>query len=99
MIKRIAMWKLKDRSETKELAAAINSLKRNVPSVLDIEVGVNINSTKSAFDLVFTATFESAGKLKEFEKDNYHKEISAKVSAAREYRVVVDYEVKGNQVV
>lgn len=93
MIKRIAMWKLRDRAEAKDLAVVIHSLKGNVPSVLDVEVGVNINSTKSAYDLVFTATFKSSGKLKEFEEDAYHKEVSAKVSAARESQVVVDYEI------
>ncbi len=93
MIKRIAMWKLKNKEEAKELADAIHSLKNNVVSVLDVEVGVNINTSASSFDLVFTATFENMGKLKEFEEDIYHKNISAKVSAARETRVVVDYVV------
>lgn len=93
MIKRIAMWKLKNKEEAQNLANAIHSLKDNVMSVIDIEVGVNISTSASAFDLVFTATFENMDKLKEFEKDDYHKEVSAKVSAARETRVVVDYVV------
>ena len=88
------MWRFKTGSNLDELAAAIHSLKGKVDSLMDLEVGINFNPSDSAYDLVFTGTFENKLRLGEFEQDPYHKEISTRVSAAKESRVVVDYEVR-----
>ena len=92
MIKRISMWRLKNGSDAEEMKEALLSMKGNVSSLLDIEVGVNISSHKSAYDIVFIGTFADKDALLEFESDQLHVSVGSIVSKLRDERVVVEYE-------
>lgn len=92
MKKRIAMWRLHDKNDAAEMKEKLLSLKNNVPSIVDLEVGINESQSESAFDIVFIATFNSEQCLRDFENDAYHKVIGAWVNEKRLLRHVVDYE-------
>jgi len=92
VIRRVLMWRLKNGSDAEEMKEALLSMKGNVSSLLDIEVGVNISSHKSAYDIVFIGTFADKGALLEFESDEFHKSVGGLVSKLRADRVVVEYE-------
>ena len=92
MIRRISMWRLKNKSDAEEMKEALLSMKGNVHSLSDIEVGVNISPHKSAYDIVFIGTFADKESLLKFESDEFHLSIGGLVSKLRDDRVVVEYE-------
>ena len=93
MIKRVSMWRLKDKAEVARMKEALLSMKGQVPSLLSIEVGVNTSTHKSALDVVFIGTFSNAAALMEFETDSYHLTIGELVGKLTKERDVVEYEV------
>jgi len=93
MIKRIAMWKLKNPEESKKMKAALLSLKDNVSSLESIEVGINSSNSSSAFDIVFIGHFRNRQDLELFENDIFHKNVGELVAKIQERRVVVEYEI------
>lgn len=92
MIRRVAMWRLKRKSDAEEMKTALESMASRVPSVESMEVGINISESASAFDIVFIATFSDLDQLKAFEADDYHSQVGELVKTLRDERVVVDYE-------
>ena len=96
MFKRVAMWKLKgsvQKAQILEMKRMLESLAINVGSTNSVEVGINASNSKSAYDIVFTVTFDGIVQLQEFESDPYHKKVGEFVSELKESRVVVDYEL------
>ncbi len=93
MIKRISMWRLKDKIEVERMKEALLSMEGQVSSLLSIEVGVNLSSHNSAFDIVFIGTFANADSLAEFENDRFHLSVAKLVGSLKDERVVVEYEV------
>ncbi|MDD9892592.1 MAG: Dabb family protein [Gammaproteobacteria bacterium] len=93
MIKRIAMWRLNNANDAAEMSDKLLSMESRVPSLQNIEVGINQSTSDAAFDIVFTGCFESWEALEAFNQDPFHKSISAWVSDARKVRHVVDYEI------
>lgn len=93
MIKRIAMWRLKDQSEVNEMQARLLGMRGKVPSLDGVEVGINKSTSSAAFDIVFIGSFASWDSLREFENDPFHKMVGEWVSAAAGVRHVVDYEI------
>ena len=92
MIRRVSMWRLKNRSDAEEMRRALLSLKGDVSSLAGIEVGVNISPHESAYDIVFIGTFADKEALLEFESDEFHIAVGGLVSKLRDNRVVVEYE-------
>ena len=71
MIKHIVMWKLKDEAEgnskaenAKIIKNSIEDLKEKINEIVDIEVGIDVNKSDQAYDVVLYSTFNS------FEKAN-----------------------------
>ncbi len=91
MIKRVAMWRLKNKEDSEKMKGALESMRGNVPSLLDFEVGINISESSSSFDIVFIATFEDKDALSEFRNDKFHMAVDEVVGKFREQRVVVDF--------
>jgi hypothetical protein len=92
MIKRVSMWRLKDKSRVGEMVRLLNSLEANVDSLQSIEVGFNLSEHSSSYDVVFIGTFADSDALKEFDADPYHKEIGVSVSSLKIDRKVVEFE-------
>lgn len=96
MIKRISMWKLKPECGETELATMrrmLESLPAKINAIESVEVGINVSTSESSFDIVFSATFQNASALKEFESHPFHREVGKYVDSLKARRYVVDYVV------
>ena len=91
MIKRISMWKLKDKALASAMKDKLLSMSGNVSSLQDIEVGINESTHSSAFDIVFIGTFKGKAELEAFEKDDFHKQVGEFVNDVRVERKVVEF--------
>ena len=96
MIKHIVCFKLKDNSSENCLKTAeiLKSMKGNVPTLIDIEVGVDFLHSPRSYDIILQVTLESADKLEEYQNDSYHCDVVKKhMHAVMESSVAVDYEL------
>ena len=85
------MWKLKDKTLASAVKDKLLTMRGNVPSLLDIEVGVNESNHSSAFDIVFIGTFKDKAELESFEKDDVHKQVGEFINDVRVERKVVEF--------
>lgn len=97
MIKHIVAWRIADDEDKAARAAAIKenleALKDKIDVLIDIEVGININTTEAASDVVLVSTFASREDLETYIEHPEHK--AAGQSYVRPYvkeRRVADYE-------
>ncbi|MEQ9618125.1 MAG: Dabb family protein [Deltaproteobacteria bacterium] len=100
MIKHIVMWKLKDfargadrEENTKKLKESLEALEGVIEEVKAIEVGLNLNPSPAAFDVVLYSEFESREGLEAYQKHPEHMKIVDFVGEIRSERAVVDYEI------
>ena len=100
MIKHIVMWKLKDEAEgnskeenAKIIKNSIEDLKEKINEIVDIEVGIDVNKSDQAYDVVLYSTFNSLEDLDSYQKNPDHVKASSFVKKVASSRVVVDYEV------
>lgn len=93
MIKRISMWRLKNKSDAVQMKDALISLKDNVPSLLDIEVGINTSEHQAAYDIVFIGSFATRSDLKAFDNNKAHGEVGDLVRKIKDHRVFIEYEI------
>jgi len=93
-IKRISLFRLKRQGteDTKRVVDALLSMKDTVPSLMDIEVGVNFSDSAEAYDVVLIATFKDIESLRKYEQDPFHLSVKEIVVGLKEKRAVVDYE-------
>lgn len=98
MVRHIVMWKFKSDADLTPKEAAENikgkleGLKGQIPGLITLEVGLNRNESKTAFDAVLTADFESWEALAAYKVHPLHVEISELCKYYREARARVDYE-------
>jgi hypothetical protein len=100
MIKHIVMWKLKEYAEgadkkqnalkMKELLMGLND---KIDSIVHIEVGININRSEAAYDVVLYSEFSDSEGLNTYQKHEEHLKVAAFIKAVVQDRVVVDYEI------
>lgn len=96
MIKHIVCFKLKDNSEENCIKTAdiLKSMKGNVPTLLDIEVGVDFLHSPRSYDIILQVTLENSDKLNAYQNDPYHCNVVKKhMHAVMESSVAVDYEL------
>lgn len=98
MVKHIVMWKLKDFAEgssrienAKRIKELLENLKDKVAEIKSIEVGININNSDSAYDVVLYSEFEDEAALEAYQNHPEHIKVADFIGKAREHRVVVDY--------
>lgn len=94
MIKHIVCFKLKDNSAENctETAEILKSMKGNVPTLLDIEVGVDFLHSQRSYDIILQVTLDNADKLDEYQNDPYHCNVVKKhMHSVMESSVAVDY--------
>ncbi|MEZ0537251.1 Dabb family protein [Caldicellulosiruptoraceae bacterium PP1] len=99
MIKHIVMWKLKDefngkdKSELlKETKERLESLYKNVPGIVSLQVGINKDGLYGNYDLVLITDFENSDALKDYQEHPYHLEVAKYISDVRIERACVDFE-------
>lgn len=99
MVKHIVMWRLKElaNNATKQenaikLKEKLESLRDKIEEIKDIEVGINVNPSEAAFDVVLYSEFENLEALNIYQNHPEHKKIVEFVTQIRTDRCVVDYE-------
>lgn len=97
MVKHIVAWRIADGEDKAVRARAIKenleALKGKIKELRDIEVGININATDAASDVVLVSTFDSTEDLDIYQNHPAHKAVGT--NYVRPYvkeRRVVDYE-------
>ncbi len=100
MVVHIVMWKLKQNAEgtNREENALImkeklESLNGKINSIKKIEVGININKSDTAYDVVLNTEFDNIEDLNEYQKHPEHLKVGEFVGKVSEKRAVVDYEI------
>lgn len=100
MIKHIVMWKLKNEAEgnskgenAKIIKASLEDLKDKINEIVDMEVGLDINKSEQAYDIVLYSTFNSLEDLDSYQKNPDHVKAGSFVKKVASSRVVVDYEL------
>lgn len=97
MIRHIVMWRMADAPDKCERAQAIKenleALKDKIDVLVDIEVGLNFESSDAASDVVLVSTFNTAEDLSAYQLHPAHKAVGAAyVKPYVAERRVVDYE-------
>ena len=99
MIIHIVMWKLKEVAEgsSKEenalkIKAILEELKHKIGVIENLEVGINLNESDFAYDVVLNSEFDCLDSLNQYQKHPEHIKAGGFISAVTEKRVVADYE-------
>ena len=96
MIKHIVMWKFKDgvaKADKLEMKRQLEALKGVVPSLVDIEVGLNLAAGDAAKDMVLYSEFQTLEDLNAYAGHSEHLKVVEFVKPLVCERAVVDYEL------
>ena len=100
MIKHIVMIRLKEAGSPEEklenerrLKASIEGLLGKIPKLLSMEVGKNMSTKSSAYDLVLTSTFDSMETLETYRVHPEHQKVLELLYEVMESTAVVDYKL------
>jgi hypothetical protein len=98
MLKHIVMWKLKDHAEGKSkdenaavMKGMLESLQKKIPEIESLEVGINIDPSGAAYDIVLYSEFMDEASLSVYQEHPEHLKVAEFVAKIREERAVVDY--------
>lgn len=96
MVRHIVMWRMADSDDKMDKAKAIKEnlevLKDKIDVLVDIEVGLNFESSEAASDVVLVSTFKSVEDLNTYQQHPAHKAVGATyVRPNVSERRVVDY--------
>jgi len=98
MLKHIVMWKLKEvpngsKQENRlKVKTALESCAGKTPGMLKYEVGLDVGTDGSPWDVVLYAEFTDRAALQAYQDSPQHLAVKPVVGALREARAVVDYE-------
>ena len=97
MLRHIVMLTFKDRQKVTEISEQFKSmliaLEESVPELIRMEVGLNVSTKASAYDLVLTADFADENALDKYRVHPEHVQVLEFMRAVVEKVAVVDYEV------
>jgi hypothetical protein len=95
MLRHIVMVRFKDRERVEHLAFdfkdRLMALEDAIPELLKMEVGVNVNTTPSAYDLVLVSDFEDEMALEIYRIHPEHLKVVEFMKSVTSDRAVVDY--------
>ena len=94
MVKHVVMWKLKatvSEDEKVKIKRQLEGLKGVVPSLKEIEVGIDFSNKPASMDLVLVSSFDSVDALQAYAKHPAHCKVVDYVVPRVEARAVVDY--------
>lgn len=95
MIKHIVCFKLSDKNDKTKAKEILLSMKENVPSVIDIEVGCDFLSSERSYDIILQVTLASKDELEIYQNDKYHVEVvKSFMHKAAKASIAVDYEIE-----
>ena len=94
MIKHIVCFKLKEGESVEKAKEVLLSMKGNVPTIIDIEVGQDFLKSQRSYDLILQVVLKDKDALSEYQNDEYHCSVVKKhMHAVRESSIAVDYEI------
>jgi hypothetical protein len=96
MIKHIVMWKFKDdvaEADKLEMKRQLEALKGVTPTLIDIEVGLDILGSNQSQDIVLYSEFASMDDLKAYATHPEHVKVVEFVKPLLCERHAVDFEV------
>ena len=100
MVKHIVMWKLKEEAEghsKKENIATMKSklegLKSSIPQIVELEVGIQMEVSETASDVVLFSSFKDKEGLEIYQKHPEHQKVAGFIRSIVSERKIVDYEV------
>jgi hypothetical protein len=99
VIRHVVIWRFKDEAKRGGrlhnldlIRESVNSMRRAVPGLLRLDLGVNQTALPDAADLMLYSEFESWEALRDYEEHPLHYELRALIGPLRLERRVVDYE-------
>ncbi len=92
MVKHVVMWTLKDKSKAEALKKEIEFMKGRISTMVDVECGVNCNSSDAAYDLVLISVHNSREDLNAYQTDPVHVAFGKILKPEVISRHVVDFE-------
>ena len=96
MIKHIVMWKFKDEvtdADKLEMKRHLEALKGVVPSLVEIEIGLDLSKKEASMDMVLNSEFQTLEDLATYAVHPEHLKVVEFVKPLVCDRAVVDYEV------
>lgn len=100
MIKHIVMWTLKDEAagadrtaNARKMKEMLEALRGVVPTLVAIEVGIEVFAASPACDVILYSEFASRADLDAYQIHPEHQKVVAFVKQVAASRSVVDYEV------
>ena len=93
MIRHLVFFKFPNDTEstTKEAQQRLLTMRGKVPTLLDIEVGIDIDRSERAWDLVLETSFASKEDLAMYQADPVHLEVISWLKLQQTQTCVVDY--------
>lgn len=96
MVKHIVMWKFRDEvteSDKLEMKRRLEALKGVVPTLVDIEVGMDVAGKEASMDMVLYSGFASMDDLQAYAVHPEHMKVVEFVKPLVCERAVVDYRI------
>lgn len=98
MVRHIVMWRFKDNAEGKTkqenmqyIKERLYALKDLIPEIKSMEIGINVNKSEAAYDMVLISVFEDIEALERYVANPGHQKVSEYVKKVRNERAVTDY--------
>jgi hypothetical protein len=105
MIKHIVMWKLRDAAGAADaeggtkaenalkVKASLEGLNGKIKGMRLLEVGININDSPAAYDVVLYSEFATRDDLEAYQQHPEHLKAGDFIGKVRLDRKVIDYEI------
>ena len=94
------MWKLKNYAEGANkdenrllVKSKLEGLKKKIKQIKVLEVGFNLNTSSTTYDVVLYTEFETIEDLNKYKTHPEHKKVGDFVSKVRLERKAIDYQV------
>lgn len=98
MIKHVVMWRVMENFENRDKKSTCIFLKEELESMIgkidglrSMDVGINVNTTPAAYDLVLITEHSTLQDLQFYQEHPVHQAVASLVKSATTDRTVVDY--------
>ncbi|MCQ2386830.1 MAG: Dabb family protein [Clostridia bacterium] len=94
MIKHIVCFKLKNGESVDKAVEVLSSMKGNVKTIIDMEVGKDFLHSERSYDIILQVKLKDKLALEEYQNDPYHcSVVKTHMHKVRESSIAIDYEV------
>jgi len=94
MVVHMVVFKFLDKNKQQnilEIKNKLESLKKDIDTIVDLEAGIDINRSSRAYDMSLIVTFKTEDDLKQYAAHSKHLEVLEFIRSVTEQSVVVDY--------